>query len=330
MSDHRTTSQIATQHSALSTQHSCFVLHGHLPYARRQGQWPHGEEWIHEAASTTYIPLLDRADRSRGARRAVPPDHRPDADPDGATGRSVRDRQSGNLSRRPPAARRVGPHPLRAAGGEPRGAGRAALRRALRRGAGRIPDALQSRHRRQFRRLASLRPCGTDGQRGDARLPAAARPRVVDRGAVAGRHRGVHPPCWQRAALDLAAGVRLSPRAGRPPRHRIVPGGAGDQSLLHRIAERRGVAAGGRRSRARRRPSGPTASRLRRCRSSRAISASRSRSGRAGRAIPAISDYREFHRKDAESGLWYWRITGGDVELGEKDLYDPDVGGGED
>ena len=35
-----------------------FVLHGHLPYARRQGQWPHGEEWIHEAASTTYIPLL--------------------------------------------------------------------------------------------------------------------------------------------------------------------------------------------------------------------------------------------------------------------------------
>jgi len=47
------------QSSVLSPQSSLvFVLHGHLPYARRQGQWPHGEEWIHEAASTTYIPLL--------------------------------------------------------------------------------------------------------------------------------------------------------------------------------------------------------------------------------------------------------------------------------
>lgn len=35
-----------------------FVLHSHLPYARLAGMWPHGEEWIHEAASETYIPLL--------------------------------------------------------------------------------------------------------------------------------------------------------------------------------------------------------------------------------------------------------------------------------
>src|SRR5947209_3422107 len=52
----------APQYSVLSPQSSqsalAFVLHGHLPYARRQGQWPHGEEWIHEAASTTYLPLL--------------------------------------------------------------------------------------------------------------------------------------------------------------------------------------------------------------------------------------------------------------------------------
>jgi 1,4-alpha-glucan branching enzyme len=37
-----------------------FVLHSHLPYARRAGRWPHGEEWLHEAAAETYIPLLDR------------------------------------------------------------------------------------------------------------------------------------------------------------------------------------------------------------------------------------------------------------------------------
>lgn len=35
-----------------------FVLHSHLPYARLAGRWPHGEEWLHEAATETYIPLL--------------------------------------------------------------------------------------------------------------------------------------------------------------------------------------------------------------------------------------------------------------------------------
>jgi 1,4-alpha-glucan branching enzyme len=36
-----------------------FVLHSHLPYVRLAGRWPHGEEWIHEAAVETYIPLLN-------------------------------------------------------------------------------------------------------------------------------------------------------------------------------------------------------------------------------------------------------------------------------
>jgi 1,4-alpha-glucan branching enzyme len=36
-----------------------FVLHSHLPYVRLAGRWPHGEEWIHEAISETYLPLLE-------------------------------------------------------------------------------------------------------------------------------------------------------------------------------------------------------------------------------------------------------------------------------
>lgn len=36
-----------------------FVLHSHLPYAREAGMWPHGEEWLHEAMSETYLPLLN-------------------------------------------------------------------------------------------------------------------------------------------------------------------------------------------------------------------------------------------------------------------------------
>ena len=35
-----------------------FVLHGHLPYARNAGRWPHGEEWLHESMLGTYLPLL--------------------------------------------------------------------------------------------------------------------------------------------------------------------------------------------------------------------------------------------------------------------------------
>ncbi len=34
------------------------VLHSHIPYCRNAGRWPHGEEWLHEAASETYLPLL--------------------------------------------------------------------------------------------------------------------------------------------------------------------------------------------------------------------------------------------------------------------------------
>ncbi|RKZ26992.1 1,4-alpha-glucan branching protein [bacterium] len=35
-----------------------FVLHSHLPYLLGHGTWPHGVEWLYEAACETYIPLL--------------------------------------------------------------------------------------------------------------------------------------------------------------------------------------------------------------------------------------------------------------------------------
>jgi 1,4-alpha-glucan branching enzyme len=35
------------------------MLHSHLPYVRRAGVWPHGEEMVHEAMCDTYVPLLD-------------------------------------------------------------------------------------------------------------------------------------------------------------------------------------------------------------------------------------------------------------------------------
>ena len=36
-----------------------FVLHSHIPYVRKAGRWPHGEEILHEVMAETYIPLLD-------------------------------------------------------------------------------------------------------------------------------------------------------------------------------------------------------------------------------------------------------------------------------
>lgn len=35
------------------------MLHSHLPYVRKAGRWPHGEEMLHEAIAETYIPLLN-------------------------------------------------------------------------------------------------------------------------------------------------------------------------------------------------------------------------------------------------------------------------------
>jgi 1,4-alpha-glucan branching enzyme len=35
-----------------------FALHAHLPYVVNHGTWPHGMEWLHEAAAETYLPFL--------------------------------------------------------------------------------------------------------------------------------------------------------------------------------------------------------------------------------------------------------------------------------
>jgi 1,4-alpha-glucan branching enzyme len=41
----------------------CIVLHGHMPYVLWHGTWPHGEDWLYEAAAETYLPLLSLIDR---------------------------------------------------------------------------------------------------------------------------------------------------------------------------------------------------------------------------------------------------------------------------
>ncbi|ACJ15638.1 hypothetical alpha-amylase [Thermococcus onnurineus NA1] len=40
-----------------------FVLHTHIPYVRKHGKWPFGEEWLYETMSETYLPLLMEFER---------------------------------------------------------------------------------------------------------------------------------------------------------------------------------------------------------------------------------------------------------------------------
>lgn len=35
------------------------VLHSHLPWVLHHGNWPHGEDWLHEVTAECYIPLLN-------------------------------------------------------------------------------------------------------------------------------------------------------------------------------------------------------------------------------------------------------------------------------
>src|SRR5262245_46794309 len=35
------------------------TLHSHLPYVLNYGRWPHGSDWLCEAALDTYLPLLE-------------------------------------------------------------------------------------------------------------------------------------------------------------------------------------------------------------------------------------------------------------------------------
>jgi len=49
------------------------VLHSHMPYVEGFGTWPFGEEWLWEAAATSYLPLLDLLDEGAPVTLSVTP-----------------------------------------------------------------------------------------------------------------------------------------------------------------------------------------------------------------------------------------------------------------
>ncbi len=57
------------------TMRGCFslVLHSHIPFVLRHGQWPHGMDWLLEATCESYLPLLQTLRRlsSEGIRPSI-------------------------------------------------------------------------------------------------------------------------------------------------------------------------------------------------------------------------------------------------------------------
>lgn len=47
----------------------CLVLHSHIPYTKKAGKWPFGEEWLYEAMAETYVPILGILAGLTGATR---------------------------------------------------------------------------------------------------------------------------------------------------------------------------------------------------------------------------------------------------------------------
>ncbi len=48
------------------------MLHSHLPYVLNHGRWPHGSDWLTEAALDTYLPLLESLHGLEANGTAVP------------------------------------------------------------------------------------------------------------------------------------------------------------------------------------------------------------------------------------------------------------------
>ena len=49
-----------------------FALHSHLPWVLHHGRWPHGSDWLTEAAVDTYLPLVEALEGLEHADVAAP------------------------------------------------------------------------------------------------------------------------------------------------------------------------------------------------------------------------------------------------------------------
>ncbi len=332
-----------------------FVLHSHLPYVRMAGRWPHGEEWIHEAAVETYLPLLIalRELADEGLRFRLTIGITPVLAEQLAAGDVLANLESyiEDLHARADrdVARFESDDPARAATARFY-AGRAAwLLDAFRNRFGRdIIAAFRALQDEGYIEIATS--CATHGylpllQR-DSSIYAQIRTgvRMYERRFGRKPESFWLPECAYRPAYVRDDGVRkpgveefLAEQGLRvffTETHMILggqpvgkaagdaPGRYGAITELHTIpfAEYE-------------EPTERTTSQPYWVASPHV--AAIGRNGETGKQVwsadsgyPGDSNYREFHRKDEESGLHYWRVSGAGVGLDEKGFWDPASGFG--
>ena len=315
-----------------------FVLHSHLPYARRAGRWPHGEEWIHEALTETYLPLAialhDLRDQGVPFRLTL-----------GLT--PVLLEQLADDLIKDNFDTFIDEKVQRARGDSERFAdepGRLAVARYWLSSFERLAAAFRGRFGRDI--VGAFRSLSESGH--VEVLTSAATHGYLPLLATDSSIRG-----------QLRTGVRASSRhIGKPPRSTWLPEcayrpgieGFLDQEGLGLFFVETHLVEGGRPTgkaigdavgaygEVRRRydvpapryPSRGPATTFQPylvADSDVAVLARNSRTGlqvwSAEHGYPGDYWYREFHKKDGESGLHYWRVSGAGVDLADKEIYDP-------
>jgi 1,4-alpha-glucan branching enzyme len=329
-----------------------FVLHSHLPYVRRAGRWPHGEEMIHEALAETYLPMLMALDQlvAEGLQPRLTLGLTPIlleqiADPD------VLDSFEAYLGEEIAAARSDAE---RYRGTEPHLEYLAGFYERFYRG---VLEAFCGKFNRDvvggFRRLREagcldvLTCCATHsylplvsrdstiygqlrtGYQSSQRHMRGARPSGIWLPECGYRppyytDDGVYKPGVEEFLADVGLGYFFTETfvvAGSSAIGKVAGDVVGPYGVPRRrvVQTTEGVSKAGERSVLR-----PYYVRTPRV----AVFARDPRTGMqvwsAAHGYPGDFDYREFHRKDTGSGLQYWRVTGAQVDLGQKDYYHPD------
>ncbi len=315
-----------------------FVLHTHMPYCRLAGQWPHGEEWFHEAMLECYLPLVGVFRRCAA---------------DGLGGLGV------TINVTPILAEQMR-DPLMHRHFRTYLADRIERARDdVARFAGTSREAAANFH---FRRYSASRSLYEEEINGDivGALAALERSGHIEIATSAATH-GYLPLLDSDRAVRLQVETGVASHVhnfGRAPRAFWLPECAYEPGL-ERILEEAGISVffvethliqGGRAhgkaiggavgpyppqpgepEPGPELPPGPGTTFQAYLAGASAVSVL-ARNERTGEQVwsadwgyPGDAAYREFHKKDDASGLHYWRVTGPGVDLAEKAEYDPEA-----
>jgi 1,4-alpha-glucan branching enzyme len=303
-----------------------FVLHAHIPYARMHGRWPHGEEWVHEAATETYLPLLsalhDLSDEGVPYRITIsltPVLQEQLADPYMLANLNayiidLRDRASSDVAR---FARGAEAQRERVARTYVEHYGWL-LKQFHDRFAGSIIGAFRTLQDRGFVDLATS--AATHGYLPLFDTDSSVRAQVRQGVRTYRRNFGRDPQSFWLPECAYRASIAGDLGAARPPLEDFLAAEGVRLFFVDTHSIENGRASDG---------ASPSAFRAYRVGTSDVAAIGRNH--RAFRQVwwqygyPGDFAYQEFHNKDEHSGLRYWRVTGDTVGLTEKAHYEPEA-----